>query len=329
MERVGRGQAKLLLFGEHAAVYGYPALGIALPEAIQVRLASTGDRRWSFPDLAQGERRLLRDFLAYLEPILPAAAEEGWEVRVESSVPRGVGFGSSAALSAAFAEALSPPGTDRQRLWQIAHQAEHFFHGTPSGIDTGLSILHGMQLFRPAPPALPEATRLTGFPLHLVVGAVPRAGTTAGLVAELRGRLEAGDAGLRRRFELLGRITEQAVHVMEEGADRYATGEGFEVATAKLGTLVSSAHAILRELGLSTTELEKLLAAGGELGASGGKVSGAGGGGAFFLLFPSRESAIEASDHLADLARELSVPNDAQVSALAWSPTELHRLRRP
>jgi len=330
MERVGIGYAKLLLFGEHAAVYGHPALGITLPEAIEVSIDRTSDSHWSFPALQQGERKLLRDFLAYIEAIVPKAVEGGMEIHVKSSIPRAVGFGSSAALSAAFAEALSSPETDRKELWEFAHRAEHFFHGTPSGIDTGLSLLRGLYAFHPAPPALPRATRLDGFPLYLVTGSVPRSESTASLIAGLRARLDAGDGAVRAHFDELGRITSEAIEAVEEGSHhlRNSPEAGMEPYVSKLGLLANSAHATLRSLALSTDQLEQFLRAGIDLGARGGKLSGAGGGGAFFLLYPSRETAIAAADHLSELARRLHLPNEAHVSALSWVPAEIHRIRR-
>ncbi len=330
MERVGVGHAKLLLFGEHAAVYGHPALGLTLPSAIEVSVSRTSDSHWSFPALRQNERKLLRDFLAYLEAFAPQTVQGGMEVRIRSSIPRAVGFGSSAALSAAFAEALSPPHTDRQALWEIAHRAEHFFHGTPSGIDTGLALLRGLYAFRPAPPALPAARRLRGFPLFLVVGSVPRGESTASLVAGLRARIEAGDPGVRSSVDELGRIANQAIETVTEGSRRFEDDPGADLTRSgsELGRLASTAHAILRKLSLSSEQLELFLHAGIEQGAWGGKLSGAGGGGAYFLLYPSREAATSAADHLGDLARRLQLPHDYEISALSWTPAEIHRLRR-
>jgi len=329
MERVGIGYAKLLLFGEHAAVYGHPALGITLPEAIKVSIERTSDAHWSFPGLRQGERKLLRDFLAYLEAFVPKAVEGGMEVHIESSIPRAAGFGSSAALSAAFAEALSAPEAGRKELWEIAHRAEHFFHGTPSGIDTGLSLLRGLYAFRPAPPALPQATRLEGFPLYLVTGSVPRSESTASLIAGLRARIDAGDSTVRAHFDELGRITNQAIETIEEGSRQLKRSPeaGAELYAGKLGPLASSAHAILRDLALSTDQLERFIEEGIDLGAKGGKLSGAGGGGAFFLFYSSREAATAAADRLSELARRLKVPHEAHIAALSWTSAEVVRIR--
>jgi mevalonate kinase len=167
-------------------------------------------------------------------------------------------------------------------LWEAAHRAEAYFHGTPSGIDTGLAVLDGLYAFAPVPPDLPGARRLDGFPLHLVIGAVPRAGSTRGLVAGLRERVESGDIDTKEAIERLGEFSARAIGLLA-GGDPANLPE--------LGRLADAAQGELAGLGLSTDHVDSLLRLGRESGAVGGKLSGAGGGGAFYLLFKDAESA--------------------------------------
>jgi mevalonate kinase len=274
--RVGVGRGKLILFGEHAAVYGYLAVGIPLDMRTRVEL-SPGTHGWSFPGLSANDAATVRGIFESM-----GAPHEGTTVRVASTVPRGVGFGSSAALCVALAAALSGAGLPYGReTWTLAHRAESLFHGTPSGIDTGLALLEGMRLFRPRPPDLPGEERLPDVTLHLVLGAVPRLSNTAALVASLRDRMRSGDATAHETVRELGRTAERA---------RDAVTSGGEVAR-ELGELADRAQRLLAALGLSTPAMDALLARGRSLGALGGKLSGAGGGGAFYLVAPSAEAA--------------------------------------
>src|SRR5208337_295509 len=131
---IGRASGKLILFGEHAAVYGYPAVGVSLSEKITVRLWADGAADWDLVDIAERDRLTIRRILTLLEGLLPELATlSRCKVTVHSEVPRGVGFGSSAALCAALARAalahagaLSPavgPGNP-VREWELAHGAE-------------------------------------------------------------------------------------------------------------------------------------------------------------------------------------------------------------
>jgi mevalonate kinase len=290
----GTGRAKLLLFGEHAAVYGHPAVGISLPEAIQARVTLGGAQGWRFPGALPEERSRLALLLERFRRIIPGLEEaRGGELALTSGIPRGLGFGSSAALCAAVAAALCSALGRRDPLagiWAYAHEAERLFHGTPSGIDTGLALLSGLYLFQPDPPNLPAARRLKGQELPLVVGALPRKAETGELIRGLR---ESMDAGRRRTALLLGElgsIARRAGEILEGGPDSPAVER-----LALLGALAWQAQERLAELELSTPELDALLEQGRRAGALGGKLSGAGGGGAFYLIFAEPQAALSAA----------------------------------
>jgi mevalonate kinase len=221
-----------------------------------------------------------------------------------------LGFGSSAALCVAFARALAGDGGEPERIWSVAHRAERFFHGRPSGIDTGLSLLGGLRCFGPSRQALPETRLLRGAPLHLVVGAVPRRKSTASLVGEVGARLGAGARETAGLVEELGAIASRAIELME------ARGPDDEAALGELGALLGAAHVALGRLGLGDPAIDLLIRAGMELGAVGGKQSGSGSGGAFFLLFRSREAASSAALALADLSRARGVGLAAPLLAI-------------
>jgi mevalonate kinase len=313
----GTGRAKLLLFGEHAAVYGHPAVGLSLPEAIRARVTVSAAEGWRFPEAGPEERERLAQLLERFRRIIPGLEQAGGgELELASDIPRGQGFGSSAALCAAVASALSaalgrrdPPAG----IWAYAHEAERLFHGTPSGIDTGLALLDGLYLFQPAPPDLPAARRLRGLQLPLVVGAAPRRAETGELIQELRERMEAGQGRTARLLGELGGIARSAGQILEGGPDRPGS-EGL----ARLGELAWQAQERLAELELSTPELDALLEAGRRAGAVGGKLSGAGGGGAFYLLFDEPQAARSAAG-LLRAAFESGMPGAAQtIRARIW-----------
>ncbi|MBN1834847.1 MAG: hypothetical protein JW820_03290 [Spirochaetales bacterium] len=321
---LGLGRAKLLLLGEHAAVYGHPAVGLSLRDSIQAEVELTGAAGWSLEGVQPGDREALLELLGLYEESLPELGSLGrGRLVLKATIQRGLGFGSSAALCVAVARALlaaaepaaGPPRAGRARpdaavrAWSLAHRGERLFHGTPSGIDTGLSLLDGLYAFGPRPPALPRARRLRGFPLELVVGAVPRTTSAGRLIGGLRDRVLAGEAATRRRLETLGELAATGIRLL---------GEGDPQRRAELGGLCWRAGELLGELGLGTQELERLLAEGRARGALGGKLSGAGGGGAFFLLFASREEAEAGAQALQAAARELGLATAEYIGAYSW-----------
>ena len=312
----GLGSGKLLLFGEHAAVHGYPAVGLALPGRTEVSLDLAGRQEWTFSGVLDADVSKVISLLEQLERFFPIMRRGKGMIRIDSSVPRGMGFGSSAALCVAFVVAgLSLFGGRlrypfRRSLWKLSNQAERMFHGTPSGVDTGLSLLGGMNLFTPLPGGLPRATRLEGFPLYLVVGAVPRQKDTRALVAEIAGRVRRGEVHVIRALAQLGRLSLSAARVL---MDKDPDG------VFSLGRLAGEAQSVLRELGVSSEDLEELIQAGMEAGAEGGKLSGAGGGGAFFLLARGQDKALEVAETVRVRALKMGLPTVDTILPIRWA----------
>jgi mevalonate kinase len=305
MGGIGRSSGKLILFGEHAAVYGHPAVGMSLPEGTTVRLGAMMPE-WGLDSIPREDRDGVREILSGLEKAIPGLTSHGrCAVQIESAVARKAGFGSSAALCGAFARAaLAHAGAGEEidgeviRAWELAHDAERIFHGTPSGVDTGLSLLGGMCVLRPRPGGLPAYRRVPGSALHLVVGAVPRDAACAALVGGLAVRVKSGDKRARASIDTLGGIAAEAAHAFQSGAARIV-----EV----LGDLAGRAMDQLRSLGLSTPELDRLLETAGAAGSLGGKLSGAGGGGAFFAIARDKPSALLIVSRLEAVAAEAGI----------------------
>ncbi len=297
----GHGRGKLLLFGEHAAVHGYPALGVAMPWSTMVNLSVEGRDEWNLESVEPEDRPALSGLLKRMERLFPSIVRWGrGSVGIKSDVPRAVGFGSSAALCVALVDAAASLPLDETEecserdRWRWAHELERQFHGTPSGIDTGLAVLGGMHLFWPHPPDLPDEKAIPAGGLCLIVGAVERTVDTKTLVGRLSERVRAGEKEVLERFRRLGQYAEEAAGILESGKDQCAEA---------VGVLADKAHKELAALGLSTAELELLLKAGRQAHALGGKLSGAGGGGAFFLVARDPESARGIAEKVSAEAR--------------------------
>jgi mevalonate kinase len=273
-------RAKLLLFGEHAAVYGHPAVGYSLPWPLTV-VHSPGP--WEFPGLGPYEPavRSLVDWLVNVARQEGLPAPVPGRLEFITKIPVAAGYGSSGALCAVLVNLFfgSLPLADRERL---AWRAEGRFHGTPSGIDTALALREGWwALDASTKPA--KAAPLGDPRLVLVTGALVRRSDTRALVASVAARRAAGDAGATRALDELGAVAAEAV-------------AGWKAHDApRLAALVTRARAGLQSLDLETPELTGVLEAALACpGALAGKLSGAGGGGAFLVLFDRREAAVAA-----------------------------------
>jgi mevalonate kinase len=205
----------------------------------------------------------------------------------------------------------------RRSLWGLANRTERLFHGTPSGIDTGLSLLGGMHAFYPSPLHLPLARRIVTAPLYFVVGAVPRQKDTRTLVGEISERLRRGDVHVNEALAHLGRLSRLAVRVLTSRDP---------AAVMQLARMAEEAQGVLASLGLSSEYLEELLQAGRDAGAEGGKLSGAGGGGAFFLVARDEERARRAAEQVRARARQLGLPTVDTILPVAWLGSGARRL---
>lgn len=326
----GSGRGKLLLFGEHAAVKGYPALGLALDRGIEVELLPEEDSaRWILEGYDERENAVAREVMKRIGEAVPGFPGGG-RIRVASDLPEGRGYGSSAALCAALAEAaLRASGTPeavrhRSLVWGIAHHAEGVFHGTPSGIDTGLAVLGGLIAFAPKPPDLPDWHRVPHRTIDLVVGSLPRRDSAKALIAGVGTRASfpgSREAGILAR---LGELSVEAERLFSlagpDEARTAAAGGAPNGFAASLGSLARQAEAGLSELGLVDEGVAALLAAGEVAGATGGKMSGAGGGGAFWLACSEGKTVEKVTESLEARARELGLATELELGRLRLAP---------
>jgi mevalonate kinase len=340
VEAIGRGWGKLLLFGEHAAVYGYPALGMALPSYVEVALERSGDR-WVLPELTTRYAGLARQLLDRLEHRI--GERLGTEVaewlrgtlHVRSTVPTSLGYGSSGAVCTALAravafalsEARDEPPADEFAIWELANDLERVFHGTPSGIDTGLATFGDLRYFSFDGPGLPRVASRAPLRGYILTAAVPRSGDTKSLVGEIRRRWDAEDGVTRRRIRELGEIAAEAAALLESSNEPDPeNAEGDTAATVwRLGTLAARAQEALAALELSSPHLGALLDVAGRRGSLGGKLSGAGGGGAFYALFDDETKAMSAVEAVTGYLQDHGL-QDMPVQLLDSGPGGVHEL---
>ncbi len=325
----GVARGKLLLFGEHAAVYGYPAIGTALPLETRARFRDQAGRELTAPPWGDGSehaasltfdlafdlgalsppdrdpvRAALQRLIALMRSRPSTFFQQGVQaetrspalvkLEIESQVPRSVGLGSSAAVCSAISAAALPGLAPRER-WAAANELERQFHGTPSGIDTGLATLGGTLAFRFLGTDLPDAVPVALPAGYLVVAAVPRESSTKELIAGLRRRIEAQGSTPHAALAPLGEIASEVLQGLEDGP---------ALTISRLARHADTAHALLQNWGLSTRLLDAALDHGRSAGALGGKLSGAGGGGAFYLLFADHDRAEHGRDALEAFLRQ-------------------------
>lgn len=302
---------KVILCGEHAVVYHQPAIALPLADVratatIENGVAGTGVIV-HLPDLR--ERWTLADEHDHpLAPLLRSTLERlnvhtlpDLEITLQSAIPIASGMGSGAALAAALVKALGshvaaplPPA----EVSRLVYESERFYHGTPSGIDNtvvsyeqpiwyvrGTEELEardaglGVQGSETQPPAsslqLPAATIESisiARPITLVIGDTGVRAPTRATVGGVRERWKHDPDHYNRLFAEIGGLVAEARRQLAAGA------------IAELGQTLDRNHELLRGIGVSSRELERLIDAARQGGALGAKLSGGGGGGIMLAL---------------------------------------------
>ncbi|HNP63546.1 MAG TPA: hydroxymethylglutaryl-CoA reductase, degradative [Woeseiaceae bacterium] len=286
---------KLILFGEHAVVYGRHALALPIPDAVKASVAATdGQSELIVPEwgLRIGVDRNSSDgAVAALNLILGkmSVADSGFAVTVSSRLPRGMGLGSSAAIAVAIIRALAKHQqielTDND-VNDIAFECEKLAHGTPSGIDNTVCCYGKPVLFRKS-DSLGFKEVQTELRLPIVVGFSRAAGSTLEQVAGVRRRREKN----RQRYDA---IFDQIDGLSIDGAHALANRQYGE-----LGMMMNVCHGLLNALQVSTPDLENMVDIARRAGAIGAKLTGAGGGGSIVALCPGVEKPVRAALHAA------------------------------
>lgn len=301
---------KLILMGEHAVVYGRPALVAAIDLRLRVRLtrgnpgsvvlhlpglghlehlswgevrayAAAARERWSeyalHPDPASFREMRGEDPAHVVKAALGEAVgllgepDGGLSLRIDSDLPVGSGFGSSAATAVAvLAGAFSWMGApvDLGLVERLALEVERRQHGNPSGVD-GAAILRGGVLWaHRGPSGLEIETVRVRSPLlaRLRVydtGMPPEA--TGAVVAAVRARREADPAGIEAVLDRIAAATvafREELERQEEDRDRALH-------------LLCQAQVCLEALGVVPEEVRSAVR---QIEAAGGaaKISGAG-----------------------------------------------------
>ncbi len=276
---------KVILFGEHAVVYGQPAIAVPVQQVAAKAIitpaiqAAAGSVHIDAPqtnvdaDLANlpATDPLAAALRATLDE-LKVSQPPAFKLRVTSTIPLAAGLGSGAAVSVAIIRAVSAflgkPLPD-ERVSALAFEVEKFHHGTPSGIDNTVVTFAKPVYFIKGEPI---QTFHVAKPFMLVIADTGVASPTRVSVGAVRAAWEKDKPHFEEIFAAIGAIAKEARSAIENGEN------------VALGPLMDRNHGYLEEIGVSSSELDNLVVAARQVGAQGAKLSGGGRGGNMIAL---------------------------------------------
>lgn len=292
---------KVYLFGEHAVVYGEPAV----PCAIERRARVTVERREEGTRVHAGDLTLNGFTVEYdgnsgghpdvdvpdnlveagigyvneaIEQARDAAGVEdvGFDVTIESEIPLGAGIGSSAAVVVAAIDAATRElGVElsRTEIAERAYQVEYEVQdGQASRADTFCSTMGGAVRVEGD-----ERETIDAPDLPFVIGYDGGAGDTGELVSGVR--------ELKEQYDFAEDTVGAIGDIVRQGEEALAAGDEEEI-----GRLMNFNHGLLSALGVSSRSLDAMVWAARDAGATGAKLTGAGGGGCIVALDETAET---------------------------------------
>jgi len=139
---------RIYISGEHAAVYGKPALVCAIDKRLSVTFTLSKKTVYKdniFPILE-------KSVIDFLQSKKVSFEKKEYAYSVESTIPIGRGLGSSAAycacISAGLLELFTGKEWSKEEVNVCAYQMEKYFHKNSSGVDTSTSVMGGLIYYR-------------------------------------------------------------------------------------------------------------------------------------------------------------------------------------
>ncbi len=283
---------KLMLFGEHAVIYNKPCIVASVDHRISVWLKKRNDNQIILnapginlknytvlvDDLNKPYPRKIRFVLVAIKNFFEKyKMKSGLDVETKAEFSSRFGLGSSSAVTVSTIKALFELfgiEAEQREIFNLSYKTVLDVQGLGSGFDVAAAVYGGILFFVTGGKVI-KPIEITDIPL--VVGYTGVKADTPTLVKMVGRKLLEEPDRINGIFNKIKNIVNLAKTEIENKNWK------------KVGHLMNLNQDLLRELGVSSKELENLIKAALDSGAYGAKLSGAGGGDCMVVL-STRES---------------------------------------
>ncbi len=301
---------KIILFGEHAVVYGYAAIAIAVELRAKCTIVPSLSKNPSIltPDLFPNKSftinkdtslpSSLRAIEFVIREMLPSKKRTQYpRIEITSEIPPSAGLGSSAAVAVSLISSLHAflnINSNLDEINRMAFEAEKIIHGSPSGIDNTISTFGGGIYYENEVKRKILIDDKSCF-FVIVNSLIPR--NTKDVVEKVKQRRDKNKQEIDQIYEEIQSISTQGEMSLKKGDHE------------RIGTLMSENQNLLEKLGVGHPELTKIIRLVDKHDALGRKLTGAGEGGCIVALFDDYQKTQQAINTLKEKGFQAFITN--------------------
>lgn len=279
---------KLMLFGEHAVVYGRPCIVTAVDHRMRVSIELLSGEKIEINAPDVGVKNYVGDILDLRKANLPKGVRfvgtainnffktydvtSGLRVKTKSDFSSEFGFGSSSAVTVGVIKALSElfgKKLTNEQIFKLSYKTILDVQGVGSGFDLAAAIWGGTTYFVTGGKKI---VPLNIKELPLIVGYTGIKADTPTLVRQVARIYKDQKRLVEMVFDTIANLVEEVKRALRKSDLK------------RLGKLMDINQGLLDVLGVNSVELSNLIFTVRENGALGAKLSGAGGGDCMIAL---------------------------------------------
>ncbi|AKP68383.1 mevalonate kinase [Companilactobacillus ginsenosidimutans] len=275
----------MIMMGEHAVVYGYPAIALPLVSIPAIVRIKESKEKTLSSNYFVGKISELPESLSGVKYLIDVLDNEmnqhkiNYSISIDSGLPIERGLGSSAAIGAAITKAFFDffkRPLNESKLLEHINKSETVTHGKASGLDAQTVISDFPIKFSKGNSAEHFSFKSDGF---IVIADSGIKGKTKQTVGDVRKMYDSDKDTVGQELKDLGTHTDVAVTALKTNNLK------------RLGEVFTDANSILSKLNLSVPKVDQLIDAANSAGSLGSKITGGGRGGCIICVARNLTSA--------------------------------------